>query len=379
MPAHQRQPALSSYQSYVNYPVKIVQLDEVVLGLYSKRQLDMGNMIVDIPKISNKLNSFNVLARYKDSQQVLYVGDIEFFVWYPAWLIFAILAFGILIFILLVLLILHPSSKRLNLVVQSINSMDLQQVKYGKISGNDIPGILARHLEDMQQRINQLLYQQKHMMQSLAHELRTPLARMKFKLEGAGLTAKENFSLNKDIDAVESLVHEILTYSTLEQTSAPDSTIIMMQDVVSKALEAVTHLCCQNNIRIDVDVPSNIAILAKDVLLVRMLENLLVNACKYASHQVEVKITPAENLGKFVLVIQDDGLGIEAEHYDEIFSPFVRIPKYSNNKIKGYGMGLAIVAQIVKIYQGHVKVKKSDLGGACFVVELPFYAIKENI
>ena len=283
LPAHKRQPALYSYQSYVNYPVNIVQLDKVDLGLYSKRQLDMGSMIVDIPKSSNKLNAFSVLARYKDSQQVLHVGNIDFFVWYPAWLIFAILAFGILLFIFLVLLMLHRSSKRLNLVVQSINSMDLQQGKYSTISGNDIPGILVMYLAEMQQRINKLLYQQKHMMQSLAHELRTPLARMKFKLEGYDLTAQENFSLNQDIDAVEKLVHEILTYSTLEQTNVPASAIIMMQDVVSTALKAVTHLCSQNKVCINVEVPSNIAIVANYELLVRMLENLLINACKYAS------------------------------------------------------------------------------------------------
>ena len=68
-----------------------------------------------------------------------------------------------------------------------------------------------------------------------------------------------------------------------------------------------------------------------------------------------------------MLAIHDDGLGIDAENYNKIFSLFVRIPKYSNTAIKGYGMGLAIVKQIVKMYQGHVKVKKSELGGACFV------------
>jgi two-component system OmpR family sensor kinase len=103
--------------------------------------------------------------------------------------------------------------------------------------------------------------------------------------------------------------------------------------------------------------------------LTRSVQNLIGNAVKYADKLVQVSLISVDD--KVLIKVEDDGPGIEESEWENVFKPFTRLDKSRHKKTGGFGLGLAIVSKIIQWHKGKCYLEKSDLGGACFVIELP--------
>jgi signal transduction histidine kinase len=231
---------------------------------------------------------------------------------------------------------------------------------------------LASNLDDMSARLSGLIQSQKELIAALSHEVRTPLARIRFAL--AVMNNKGTDDLREQIEAVDADVQEIddliatmLNYARLDH---PDLQMNWQTVPITRWLaEAQEKVRPANDVTILTDVALDEA--AMDPRLMGLaVSNLLVNACRYANK--EVRCTVSEKGGNFEIRVEDDGAGIPDSARESIFKAFTRIDDSRNRETGGYGLGLAIVARIAALHGGDVGAQESEaLGGACFALAWP--------
>ena len=233
---------------------------------------------------------------------------------------------------------------------------------------------LAETFNGMAERITGLIRAQKELTDAVSHELRTPISRLRFglyKLEhSSDHDAWESamHGIQQDIDELDQLVDELLTYSRLKD-SAP--ALMCTQVDVEPWLETLVDSVA--DIRPDVVVQHSsapsVGVLSFDSrLLRRAVGNLLANAVRHAHERVEVSTRRESATAR--IVVDDDGIGIPEEQRERIFEPFFRLDEQRPVQ-QGYGLGLAIVKRICEWHCGKVTASESPLGGARFVIEIP--------
>ncbi|MDN8600162.1 two-component system sensor histidine kinase RstB [Citrobacter sp. S2-9] len=224
----------------------------------------------------------------------------------------------------------------------------------------------------MADNINALIASKKQLIDGIAHELRTPLVRLRYRLEMSdNLSEQESLALNRDIGQLEALIEELLTYARLDRPqnelklTVPDLPawlIAHLDDVQSVNPEREVHL-------------SNLAsgdYGALDMrLMERVLDNLLNNALRYCHSTVHVSLLLAGN--QATLRVEDDGTGITPDARERIFEPFVRLDPSRDRATGGCGLGLAIVHSIALAMGGSVNCAESTLGGAQFSFTWPVW------
>ncbi|KJO77914.1 sensor protein RstB [Enterobacter hormaechei] len=223
----------------------------------------------------------------------------------------------------------------------------------------------------MAENINALIASKKQLIDGIAHELRTPLVRLRYRLEmSENLTGAESQALNRDIGQLEALIEELLTYARLDRPqtelhlSTPDLPVWLqthINDVQSvnpqrKLLTAIT--------------PG--AYGALDMrLMERVLDNLMNNAMRYSETTLRIGLDLQGS--QAILCVEDDGPGIEPAEREKVFEPFVRLDPSRDRATGGCGLGLAIVRSIAQAMGGSVRCEASELGGARFVFSWPIY------
>ncbi|WP_416306252.1 ATP-binding protein [Neptunicella sp. SCSIO 80796] len=216
-------------------------------------------------------------------------------------------------------------------------------------------------------KIKQLLLNKRELTGAVAHEFRTPLARLKFALALKPQVGSSPWkAMREDVDELESLVQEMLDYSSME-TSAPE---MDMSEIPLKQIceDIVNKLAYQHDKHLHVEGFDHI-IIADAHFVQRSLQNLLQNALRYASKEIFIRILRQHNT--IILYVDDDGPGIDEENHERIFDPFYR-PDSSRDRTRGgAGLGLAIVRRIQQWHGGTCTVETSPLGGARFVLSYP--------
>jgi two-component system sensor kinase ParS len=235
---------------------------------------------------------------------------------------------------------------------------------------------LARNLDDMAARLSGVLRSQKELIAALSHEMRTPLARIRFALAVLGDKADERLknelvAMNDDLQEIDDLVASMLNYARLDH---PDIEM-HWQDVPAVAwLEQIAAKAPGDAVRIETRVGAEIDTFRLDARLMELaLSNLLVNATKYADSEVHCTLmSEGEGEGEgdgYVLSVEDDGTGVPDAARENIFKAFTRIDDSRNRETGGYGLGLAVVARVAELHGGVAAVDTSpDLGGAKFSV-----------
>ncbi|EDR9807071.1 two-component system sensor histidine kinase RstB [Salmonella enterica] len=224
----------------------------------------------------------------------------------------------------------------------------------------------------MADNINALIASKKQLIDGIAHELRTPLVRLRYRLEmSENLTPPESQALNRDIGQLEALIEELLTYARLDRPqnelmlTEPDLPALLLahlQDVQSVNPErAVNLLTCVIGDYGALDMR----------LMSRVLDNLLNNALRYSRTTVQVSLLLDGS--QATLIVEDDGPGIEADARERIFEPFVRLDPSRDRATGGCGLGLAIVHSIALAMGGSVVCDESELGGAKFSFRWPVW------
>lgn len=235
---------------------------------------------------------------------------------------------------------------------------------------------LARHFNQMSERIGRLISSQRDLTNALSHEIRTPLARLSFELdilrrEGdpvARLTLIEE--MVGDVRELDDMATELLAYARLEHrgtalTVAPVELRAWLESLIeqvaleasARGVECVIMACPDGQAEFDARVMSRATI------------NLLRNAIRYAKQRVELRVAASDD--GYVLHVDDDGPGIPAEARDRVFEPFTRLDESRDRTTGGFGLGLAIVQRAAQWHGGQVVVTASALGGASFALSWP--------
>ena len=232
---------------------------------------------------------------------------------------------------------------------------------------------LARNVDDMSSRLSGVLRSQKELIAALSHEMRTPLARLRFALaviaDGDDQELKKKLAaMNDDVQEIDDLVASMLNYARLDH---PDIEM-HWQDVPASAwLEQLSSKSRSDATAIDVhakDAPEKVPMDPR--LMELAVSNLLVNACRYAEQQVRCSLARVDK--DYVLAVEDDGEGIPEDQRETVFKAFTRTDDSRSRETGGYGLGLAVVARVAELHGGTARVEASQaLGGACFTIRWP--------
>ena len=232
---------------------------------------------------------------------------------------------------------------------------------------------LASNLDSMAARLSGVLRSQKELIAALSHEMRTPLARLRFALavldDKADEPLKEKLAaMNHDVEEIDDLVASMLNYARLDH---PDIEM-HWQDVPAEAwLKQFVAKVSAEAIRMEIctaDAPDKVRL--DPALMDLAISNLLVNATKYAKSAVRCTLASGDE--NTVLCVEDDGSGIPPSQRELVFKAFARIDDSRNRETGGYGLGLAVVARVAELHGGSAIVDASpDLGGARFLVTWP--------
>ena len=225
----------------------------------------------------------------------------------------------------------------------------------------------------MAEQINTLIKDNKLLSNAVSHDLRTPLARLRFGIEALGETNnpknKEKYvrHLSRDIQEMENLVAVLLNYASLEQKMIKVKRMPLNLNALIKS--AVCNLTSSDAYSVAMDIAKlakeNIIIDGDENYLAMLINNLLSNAQQYAAKHV--RITTQQTCNSVSMCIEDDGPGISKEMREHVFKPFTR--GESDTVQQGYGMGLAIVVRVAAWHGGKVSISQSEvLGGAKFKV-----------
>lgn len=242
-------------------------------------------------------------------------------------------------------------------------------------ASSDIFIPIATAMNSMADRIQRLVTFRKEMTQAMAHELRTPVARIRFLLFDYFEQKKEESEtspINRiypEIDEIESLITMGLNYAridsdTIELVPSKQYVLTWIEAQVSAASLGASHLKFESHYGEDLgwfEIDTK--------MMPYVFRNLLGNAKKHAKSMIKIS---AERKGNhLVFAVEDDGRGIHPDEYSNIFQPFHRGAEDEEKGISGFGLGLAIAEKVIALHKGTISVSASSLGGACFTVEIP--------
>lgn len=251
---------------------------------------------------------------------------------------------------------LHDVTVELN----AIESGDRQRLSH------DYP----KELNQLTQNMNTLLDHEqsrreryKNSLADLAHSLKTPLAVFRGELESSSNIVELQQTGHEQLDRISSLVDYQLQRAATEGLSsllAP----VSLGNIIHKILDSLDKVYRSKNIRRQCEIERDIHIHADEGDMYELLGNLLENAYKYCNKQVNIVVSDGANLVE--IRIEDDGNGIPSHARTDILERGKRI----DTQVEGHGLGLAIASDIIHAYQGEIKLERSHLGGACFIVKL---------
>ena len=237
-------------------------------------------------------------------------------------------------------------------------------------SGRDEIAFLAERFNHAAERIETLMESHKSLLANASHELRSPLARIQMGLELSSLaqSSPERQEISRSITELDQLIDEILLASRLDA-----------KDVKAEPFESVdlTGLAAEECARAKAELGlsatgQSLVLPGSPRLLRRLIRNLLENARRYSTGEVELDLTlvGSGTEPRAVITVSDRGPGVPADQRERIFEPFYRLPGASECD-GGVGLGLALVKSISQRHGGSVRCEARPGGGASFIVELP--------
>ncbi|WP_288366185.1 sensor histidine kinase BfmS [uncultured Acinetobacter sp.] len=367
-------------QTHFSYPINIynvkdLNLDSEQIGrlrqnqsimLYRDNATIRGTTISIISPMPN--NPLNVLV----------LGPVPMFNWMPFQLSAGITLFSLFLLSLGVYGLILPLERKIRQVRYALNRMKSGDLSLRvPIEGSDEMANLASSYNNMSDHIQRLIEAQRELMRAVSHELRTPVARIRFGMEM--LAEEDDYDyriqqmemIDRDIEALNTLIDEIMTYAKLEQgTPSLDFEEIILLDLLSQVAVETEALKTQKEIEL---IPPATAIIvdAERRYLHRVVQNLVGNAVRYCDHKVRIS-GGIQGDGNAYICVEDDGQGIAEEDRVRIFEAFARLDDSRTRASGGYGLGLSIVSRIAYWFGGTIEVDESpDLGGARFIMRWP--------
>lgn len=241
-----------------------------------------------------------------------------------------------------------------------------ERIHFDDASSFERLGVAFNQMAD---NINTLIASKKQLIDGIAHELRTPLVRLRYRLEmSENLSDAESGALNRDIGQLEALIDELLTYARLDR---PQNELHLKPVELSGWLADQVHdLQALHPDKSVILLPAAPCESLMDKrLMARVLDNLVNNALRYCRQRIDIQFIHDEKMA--VLIVDDDGPGIPESERSRVFEPFVRLDPSRDRATGGCGLGLAIVSSIAAAMGGSVSAGQSPLGGARFAFRWP--------
>lgn len=294
----------------------------------------------------------------------------------------AMLAIMLLVSIPIVLWQSHRIAKpvkQLRLAANAVATGDLNENPQLEIEGVTEIREVGASFNQMIQALQRLQNYQQRLISDISHELKTPLTRMQLAislLRRRNGESKEICRLESEIGKLDSMIQDLLQLSRQNLNQHMHRDIFAVNHIWADVLEDVTFELESAGFKLtleqQIDNPAHYFINGNQTLLSSAVENVLRNAKKYAHSQVKLA-TYIDAEQRLNIVIDDDGDGVPADQYKEIFRPFYRVDDDRARQTGGTGLGLAIVANAVENHQGSAVAEKSPLGGLRVKIQLPLW------
>ena len=259
-----------------------------------------------------------------------------------------------------------------------IEEVQAQNLADSRIEENNVKELnqLSVSYNKMLERLSDAFEIQRQFTANAAHELRTPLSLMQIQLDSYNsarhpgddeVTLQTIKMVTEQNERLSKMVKTLLDMSELQTVSRDDT--IMVDALVDEVLADLEPLAQEKDIEL-IGECTDVTMIGSDILIYRMLYNLVENAIKYNRTGGRVTVT-ARQKGKHVyLSVEDTGNGIPEELKDRVFEPFFRVDKSRSRELGGVGLGLALVREIVIAHDGNIAVKSNPSGGTIFEVVL---------
>ena len=257
-----------------------------------------------------------------------------------------------------------------------IEEVQIQNLADSRIEESKIKELnqLSVSYNKMLERLQDAFEVQRQFTANAAHELRTPLSLMQVQLDlyhstqhpGSDADTLQMIKMvTEQNDRLGKMVKTLLDMSEL-QTVGRDEQIIM-DDLVDEVLEDLEPLAQEKNIKL-IGKCKDITMVGSDILIYRLVYNLVENAIKYNHSGGQVTVTAYKEQKHICLSVADTGSGIPKELRERVFEPFFRVDKSRSRKLGGVGLGLALVHEIVRVHDGSITVKSNPSGGTILEV-----------
>ena len=226
----------------------------------------------------------------------------------------------------------------------------------------------------MLERLSDAFEIQRQFTANAAHELRTPLALMQVQLDlynAAGHPGNDADTLQtiqmvtEQNDKLNRMVKTLLDMSELQTVGRDDR--IIVDAIVEEVLADLEPLAQEKNIKL-VGACEDTTMTGSDILIYRLVYNLVENAIKYNHPGGQVTVTACQKEKQVYLSVEDTGSGIPPELRERVFDPFFRVDKSRSRELGGVGLGLALVREIVKVHDGIITIQPNPAGGTIFEV-----------
>lgn len=370
-PEQEWQAIIAKRQPQFGFPVILHKPEAVTLSETEQQQLDSGEILVIIHDEYTETH----YQRVGDSEYVLQLGTFET----PAigrninLIVFGVFVLTILLASYFWLLPMWRNLMQIKVAAEAFGDGEYDtRVPHHKRSRL---AVVTQAFNAMAERTQHSIRAQKELTGAVSHELRTPLARMRFSLDMLAETDSDEdrqryiANMNQDVDELNDLLEEMLTYARLDQAADPitmNSTLL--EKWFSSAMSGLERLADKKCLTWRQEgITEHERTLMSSVMMNRVVNNLVQNALRFAESRVEVVLSKEGD--DYLLRVDDDGPGIPEAERERLFEAFAIQDDSRNKALSGFGLGLAIVKRIIEGHHGQVSIETAELGGARFLVQ----------
>ena len=257
-----------------------------------------------------------------------------------------------------------------------IEEVQAQNLSDSRIEENNVKELnqLGISYNKMLERLSEAFEIQRQFTANAAHELRTPLALMQVQLDlynsashpGNDADTLQTIKMvTEQNDKLNRMVKTLLDMSELQTVGRDDK--IILDAIVEEVLADLEPLAVEKNIKL-IGKCEDATMTGSDILIYRLVYNLVENAIKYNHPLGQVTVTAYQRNKHVYLSVEDTGRGIPKKLRERVFEPFFRVDKARSRELGGVGLGLAFVREIVRVHDGSICIKSGKTGGTIFEV-----------
>ena len=257
-----------------------------------------------------------------------------------------------------------------------IEEVQAQNLSDSRIEENNVKELnqLGISYNKMLERLSEAFEIQRQFTANAAHELRTPLALMQVQLDlynsashpGNDADTLQTIKMvTEQNDKLNRMVKTLLDMSELQTVGRDDK--IILDAIVEEVLADLEPLAVEKNIKL-IGKCEDTTMIGSDILIYRLVYNLVENAIKYNHPLGQVTVTAYQRNKHVYVSVEDTGSGIPKELRERVFEPFFRVDKSRSRELGGVGLGLALVREIVRVHDGSICIKSGKTGGTIFEV-----------